>query len=109
MMVHLSIMPVSDEAHLSESVAMAVKIIDDSGLEYQLNAMGTLIKGDWKEVMQVVKKCHDAILDTTDRVVTQIKIDDDKSVDRTFSDKVKSVENKAGVTLQKQGEAGTDR
>jgi uncharacterized protein (TIGR00106 family) len=101
MMVQLSIMPISDNPHLAESVAKAVKIIDESGLEYRLTSMGTLIKGDWKEVMEVVKKCHEAVREDYDRVMTQIKIDDVKNGERTFEDKIKSVEEKAGMEFKK--------
>ncbi len=101
MMIHLSIMPVADDVHLSEPVAAAVKIVHDSGLEYRLTAMGTLIRGDWNEVMGVVKACHETILQKYDRVVTQVKIDDNKNGDPGFDDKVKSAEEKSGITLNK--------
>lgn len=101
MMVQFSIMPISDNPHLAEPIAKAMKIIHESGLEYRLTSMGTLIKGDWKEVMEVVKKCHEAVREDYDRVMTQIKIDDVKNGERTFDDKIKSVEEKAGMEFKK--------
>ncbi|MFQ5865311.1 MAG: MTH1187 family thiamine-binding protein [bacterium] len=101
MMVQFSIMPISDNSHLGKPVAKAVKIIHESGLEYRVTAMGTLIKGDWKEVMDVVKKCHDALRHEYDRVMTQIKIDDVKDGEPTFDDKIRSVEEKAGMEFKK--------
>lgn len=96
-MLQLSIVPISNEHHLGNAIAKAVKIIHDSGLEYRLTPMGTLIKGDWKPVMNVVKKCHDALRKDYDRVMTQIKIDDLKNGDIGFDDKIRSVEEKAGM------------
>jgi len=101
MMVHLSVMPVNNNASLSGAVAKALKIIADSGLEYKLTPMGTLLTGDWQQVMDVVKKCHDAVRDEHDRVVTQIKIDDVKGKNITFDDKVKAVEKQAGIQFKR--------
>jgi uncharacterized protein (TIGR00106 family) len=100
MMVQFSIMPVSNNSKLSEAIAKAVKIIHESGLEYRLTPMGTLIKGDWNDVMKLVQKCHEAVRADYDRVMTQIKIDDSKT-DYAFDDKMKSVEEKAGMSFKK--------
>lgn len=101
MMVQLSILPVGNDQHIGGAVAKAVKIVEDSGLEYKLTPMATMIIGEWKEVMAVVKKCHDAVRAEHDRVITQIKIDDVKNSSVSFDDKIKSVEGKAGKTFKK--------
>lgn len=101
MMVQLSILPISEERHLAEPIARAVEIIHDSGLEYRLTPMGTLIKGDWKEVMGVIRKCHEAVREDFDRVTTQIKIDDVKDRDISFDDKIQAVEGKAEMEFKK--------
>ncbi len=101
MMVQLSIMPISEDKHLSKPIAKAVKIIHESGLEYKLTPMGTLIKGEWQEVMNVAKKCHEAVREDFDRVTTQIKIDDLKSCDISFDDKIRAVEEKAEMEFKK--------
>ncbi len=101
MMVQFSIMPISEDQHLSEPIAKAIKIIHESGLEYKLTPMGTLIKGEWKEIMNVVKKCHQTVSEDFDRVVTQIKIDDVKNGDISFDDKIRAVEEKAEMEFKK--------
>ena len=100
-MVQFSILPVGDEQHIGDAVAKAVKIVHDSGLDYKLTPMGTLIKGDWKPVMDTIKKCHDAVRADFDRVSTQLKIDDLKDGDVDFDHKIKSVEEKAGTEFKK--------
>jgi len=94
-------MPISEDQHLSEPIAKAIKIIHESGLEYKLTPMGTLIKGEWKEIMNVVKKCHQTVSEDFDRVVTQIKIDDVKNGDISFDDKIRAVEEKAEMEFKK--------
>lgn len=101
MMAQISIVPIGDDSHLSGPVSKAVKLIHDSGLEYKLTPMGTLIKGEWQEVMDLVKACHEAVRAEHDRVITQIKIDDVKENEPTFAGKMKAVENKAGVEFKK--------
>ncbi|MCG8608802.1 MTH1187 family thiamine-binding protein, partial [bacterium] len=90
MMVQISILPISDQVSISEPLASALKIIHESGLEYRLTPMGTLLLGEWNEVMPVVKKCHDAVRENSDRVVTQIKIDDNKNTPHGFDGKVQA-------------------
>jgi len=101
MMVQVSILPVSEDAHLSERISKAIKIIHDSGLEYKLTPMATLILGEWHEVMAVVKKCHEAVAEDCDRVITQIKIDDVKEGSLSFDGKISAVEEKAGIAFKK--------
>jgi len=101
MMVYFSIMPVGEDSHLSEPISKALKIVHESGLEYKLTAMGTLISGDWKSVMDVVKKCHEAVSSEHERVVTQIKIDDAGDRESSFESKIKAVEEKAGIAFKK--------
>ncbi len=101
MMVQFSILPVSDSSHISEPISKALKIVHESGVEYRLTPMGTLLKGDWKEVMHVIKKCHYALREDFDRIVTSIKIDDVKSSDPDFDHKIEAVEQKAETEFRK--------
>ncbi|MFQ6128539.1 MAG: MTH1187 family thiamine-binding protein [Thermoplasmata archaeon] len=101
MLAEVSIFPVGEGVSLSKWVARCLEIIDESGLEYQLNSMGTVIEGEYDEVMEVIRKCHMAVLRDTERVSTHIKIDDRKGVKGGISGKVKSVENTLGKPLRK--------
>jgi uncharacterized protein YqgV (UPF0045/DUF77 family) len=56
MIVAFSVAPSSDESgSVSAAVARAVRVVADSGLPYELNAMFTLVEGEWEEVMEVVR------------------------------------------------------
>ena len=46
---------------VSEAVAAAVRVVRDSGLPYETNAMFTNIEGEWDEVMDVVKRAVEAV------------------------------------------------
>lgn len=101
MMVEFSILPVGKDAHLSKYVAEAVKLVHDSGVEYRLTPMGTLLIGEWGPVMEVVRKCHEAVRQKSDRVMTRIKIDDVNGAEKMPEDKVASVEKLLGFQVRK--------
>lgn len=77
MLVAFSISPgAADETgSVSEGVATAVRIVRESGLPNETNAMFTNIEGEWDEVMAVVKQCVDALAATSPRVSLVLKAD----------------------------------
>ncbi len=99
MMVQFSILPVGDTHHISQPISKALKIVHDSGVEYRLTPMGTLLQGDWQEVMAVIKRCHNAVQEDFDRVITHIKIDDVRNNEPTFDHKLEAVQDKSGLEL----------
>lgn len=84
---------------LSPYVARSLDIIDKSGLKYQLNPMGTVIEGEWDQVMTVVHDCFDAMSADCDRISTTIKIDYRKGSENRITAKVSSVEEAVGRDL----------
>ena len=100
-MAEVSIFPVGEGVSLSKWVGRCLKIIDGSGLRYQLNPMGTVIEGDYDEVMEVIRRCHMAVLEDTERVSAYIKIDDRKGTKEAMLKKVQSVEERAGRPLSR--------
>ena len=99
--LELSMFPVDKGESLSSYVARVLDVIDQSGLPYSLNPMGTVIEGDWDEVMAVVRRCHQALEQDCARIVTTMKIDYRKGAKPRMAAKIESVEAKAGRRLQK--------
>ena len=96
----LCIIPMGiEDSGLGEYIAKAVQIIDKSGLNYQITAMGTQIETDnLNRLYEVCANVQEAIFEMgIPRVYTVLKIDDrrDKK-NRTLEEKVKSVENRMG-------------
>jgi uncharacterized protein (TIGR00106 family) len=91
---HLSIFPVDKGAHLSAYVARALRIIQESGLPYQLGPMGTSIEGEWPEIMEVVGRCFDALRSDCDRIIVNLKADYKKGDENRMAAKVASVKGK---------------
>jgi uncharacterized protein (TIGR00106 family) len=77
MIVAISISPTAadESGGVSASVAEAVRIIRESGLPTETNAMFTNIEGEWDEVMDVVKRAVFAVAETSPRVGLVLKAD----------------------------------
>ena len=60
---------------VSEAVAEAVRVVRESGLPNETNAMFTNIEGEWDEVMDVVKRAVEAVAARSPRVGLVLKAD----------------------------------
>ncbi|MBW7899731.1 hypothetical protein B188_28450 [Candidatus Brocadiaceae bacterium B188] len=102
MIAEISVIPIGKGIDLAGHVASIVKIIDESGLEYKLHAMGTLVEGESDRVFDLIKKCHNKMLELSERVYTTVKIDDRKDKrTKMLEHKVLVVEKELGKSLKK--------
>ena len=60
---------------LSTHVARVIDVVDRSGLPYQLTPMGTILEGEWAEVMAVVTACFETLQQAHPRVSVSLKAD----------------------------------
>ena len=65
----------TDDGGVSKAVADTVRVIRDSGLANETNAMFTNIEGEWDEVMAVVKAAVEAVAAHAPRVSFVLKGD----------------------------------
>lgn len=100
MIVEFSVVPIGRGEELAVPVARVLDLIDRSGLPYQLTAMGTLVEGDWDEVMALVRRCHEAMRGETGRVFTHVTIDDRPGASGRIAGKVRDVEKALGRSLK---------
>lgn len=94
MIAEFSIVPVGEGVSLSPFVAECLRIVKESGLKHQLTPMGTVLEGDGEKVMATIIACHSQVLRMSERVVTNIKIDDRRDRAGDMERKVRSVEEK---------------
>jgi uncharacterized protein (TIGR00106 family) len=94
MLVGFSISPSGgDEAGgVSEAVAAAVRVVRESGLPNETNAMFTNVEGEWDEVMAVVKAAVDAVAAVSPRVSLVLKADIRPGFSGQLTAKVERVE-----------------
>ena len=101
MLAEFSIMPLDKGVHLSSYVAQMLDIIDKSGLDYRLTAMGTIVEGGWDDVLGLIQRCHERMAESSERVETIIRIDDHRGTSGRIGGKVESVEKVLGKQLKK--------
>ena len=92
--VEFSIFPMDKGESLSPYVARALKTIQDSGLPYELNPMGTCVEGEWKEVVSLVDHCFEELQKDCNRINLSLKADYRKGPPGRMKGKVASVKEK---------------
>ena len=85
---------------LSPYIARILDIIDRSGVTYQLTAMGTILEGDWDDVMRVVGECFRELQADCPRIGMNLKMDYRAGTESRLQSKVDAVEAKVGRKLR---------
>jgi uncharacterized protein (TIGR00106 family) len=84
---------------VSEYVARILDIIDRSGVPYQLTPMGTILEGDWDQVMGVVTACFKALEADCSRIGVNLKVDFRAGPSSRLKSKTAKVEERLGRKL----------
>ncbi len=100
-LLEFSMSPLEQGSSVSRYVARSLEIVEASGLDYRLHAMGTLVEGEIDQVLDVLKKCHEAMAADCDRVTCTAKFDFRRGYSGRLQSKVQSVEQKLGRELKK--------
>jgi uncharacterized protein (TIGR00106 family) len=92
-LVAFSISPTAaaEDGSVSEAVAAAVRVVQDSGLPWELTSMFTTVEGEWDEVMAVVKRAVDVVAEVSPRVGLVLKADIRPGYDGQLTAKVERV------------------
>lgn len=101
MLAEFSIIPIGSGSSIGDQLAVALKVVDESGMPYKVNPMGTVVEGEWDDIIKLVKRCHDEIMKKEERVLISISIDDRKGKPNRIEEKVASVERRIGKALNK--------
>lgn len=92
-MVDLCVVPLGVGVSLSEYVAACERVLGAAGLRTRLHAYGTNVEGEWDEVFDAVKRCHEAVHAMgAPRISTTIKLGTRTDRAQSMDDKVASVE-----------------
>ncbi len=92
--------PTGKGESLSPYIARILNVVDKSGVAYKLTPMGTILEGEWDEVMSVVRACFLELEADCDRIGTHIKIDYRRGDASRLESKIESVEKKLGKKLK---------
>ncbi|OEU55541.1 MAG: hypothetical protein BA862_13690 [Desulfobulbaceae bacterium S3730MH12] len=91
----LCVVPMGVGVSVSKYVAACHEVLKGAGLKTELHAYGTNIEGEWDDVMEAVKVCHQKVHELgAPRVTTTIKMGTRIDRRQTIEDKVSSVMSK---------------
>ncbi len=95
-LMEFSMTPLDKGASVSQYVSRSLDIIDKSGLDYKLNPMGTVVEGDWHEVLDVLTQCYNKMSSDCDRITISVKMDYRKGKQNRLTKKIESIEGHLG-------------
>lgn len=91
----LCVVPMGVGVSVSKYVAACHEVLKVAGLKTELHAYGTNIEGEWDDVMEAVKVCHEKVHEMgAPRITTTIKMGTRTDRQQTIEDKVSSVMSK---------------
>ena len=93
-LMEFSMSPLHKGESVSAYVARSLDIIDASGLDYRLHAMGTIVEGELDQLTDLLKKCFDAMAADCDRITCSAKFDYRQGAQGRLDSKVASVKEK---------------
>ncbi len=100
-LLEMSIVPMGVGESVSQYVAECVDLVDQSGLDYELHAMGTIVEGDLPAVLALMQQCIEQMATHSDRVTCSAKLDFRKGKSGRIQAKVESVEQKLSSKVSK--------
>ena len=96
--IDLTIVPIGVGVSLSKYVAACESVLDRSGLKTSLHPNGTSIEGEWDDVFQAVRECHEKVHAMgAPRIHTNIKLGTRTDRDQSMQDKLDSVNEKLTI------------
>jgi uncharacterized protein (TIGR00106 family) len=93
--VDFCVVPVGVGVSLGSYIAECERILLKAGLKTHLHGYGTNVEGEWDQVIQAIKDCHQALHDMgVPRISTTIRLGTRIDKEQTIEDKIRSVEEK---------------
>ena len=90
--IDLCLVPIGVGVSLSPYIKACLTIIEKYKLDYELGPNGTAIQGEWDQVFECVKNCHEVIhRKGVPRIYTILKINTRTDKKQLFREKVQSV------------------
>ena len=95
-LVNFAMFPTDSGTSVSKDVSRIIKMIDDSGIPYKLNPMGTSYETEtMQEALLLIEKSYEILRDH-DRVYAVVNFDIQKDKSDRLHSKIKSIEEEIG-------------
>ncbi|MGE5401488.1 MAG: MTH1187 family thiamine-binding protein [Ignavibacteriales bacterium] len=91
-LLEFSMSPLDKGESLSSYISRILNYIDESGVTYKLTPMGTILEGEWDEVMGVVTGCFRLLEEDCSRISVNLKVDYRAGKESRMESKIRKVE-----------------
>ncbi|MBL8349301.1 MAG: MTH1187 family thiamine-binding protein [Burkholderiaceae bacterium] len=98
-LLEFAMAPAGQGESVSAHVARILDVIDRSGVPYQLTPMGTILEGEWDQVMGVVSACFRTLEADCVRIGVNLKVDYRAGPQSRLQSKIAKVEQRLGRKL----------
>jgi uncharacterized protein (TIGR00106 family) len=99
-LMEFTLIPLDKGASFSKYVSGTLEVVKKSGLDYRLNPMGTVVEGEWDDLLGLLTSCVRQLEKVSDRISLSVKFDIRKGVTGALDGKLKSVQEKSGFTVK---------
>jgi uncharacterized protein (TIGR00106 family) len=91
----VSIIPLGAGDSLSPYIAACQRVFTEAGLQPRLHAFGTNVEGEWAQVLDAVRRCHEVVHEMgAPRVTATVKLSTRVDRDQTLAGKIESVQSR---------------
>jgi len=96
-LLEFAMFPTDKGDSVSEYVSRVIKMIDDSGADYQLTPMGTIIETEeMSDALEFIQKAYDILAPESKRIYSTLSFDIREGKSGRLKQKIQSVEKKIG-------------
>jgi len=96
-LMEFAMFPTDKGESVSPYVSKVIKMIDESGHNYKLTPMGTIVEAEsMEEILEVVNKAYKLLEPDCKRVYSTIKLDIRQGASNCLEGKVKAVQDQIG-------------
>jgi uncharacterized protein (TIGR00106 family) len=93
--------PTDKGESVSQYVSQVIKMIDESGVSYQLTPMGTIVETEtMDEALAIIKKAYEVLEPHANRIYSSLKFDIRKGKSNRLKQKIASVEKHIGTVVK---------
>jgi uncharacterized protein (TIGR00106 family) len=100
-LLEFAMFPTDKGESVSQYVSQVIKMIDESGVSYQLTPMGTIVETEtMDEALVIIKKAYEVLEPHANRIYSSLKFDIRKGKSNRLKQKIASVEKHIGAVVK---------
>lgn len=92
-MLDFCVVPIGVGVSVSKYVAECQRVLLEAGLSHQMHPYGTVVEGEWDEVFDALRRCHERVHALgAPRISTSLRLGTRVDRDQSMQDKLDSVQ-----------------